>query len=108
MHPVEICMRDGLKAVSYLTLPRVADPEGSGKSKEPLPMVLYVHGGPWWRDSYGFSPYYQWLANRGFAVLSPNFRASTGFGKSHVSAGYLQWGTGILDDLVYAVIGKSR
>ncbi|MGH6876726.1 MAG: S9 family peptidase [Rhizomicrobium sp.] len=103
MHPIEIEMRDGLAAVSYLTLPPRADPKDTGRPTEPLPMVLFVHGGPWARDVYGYNPYHQWLANRGFAVLSTNYRSSTGFGKSHVSAGDLQWGTGIIDDLVDAV-----
>ena len=66
-------------------------------------MVLMVHGGPWGRDSYGYDGYAQWLANRGYAVLSPNFRASTGFGKKFISAGDLQWGKKMQDDLDDAV-----
>jgi dipeptidyl aminopeptidase/acylaminoacyl peptidase len=62
-----------------------------------------VHGGPWGRDSYGYDGYAQWLANRGYAVLSPNFRASTGFGKKFISAGDLQWGKKMHDDLIDAV-----
>jgi dipeptidyl aminopeptidase/acylaminoacyl peptidase len=92
-----------LTAVSYLTLPPGADPKDSGRPTEPLPMVLLVHGGPWVRDVYGYNSYHQWLANRGFAVLSTNYRSSTGFGKSYVSAGDLKWGTAIIDDLVDAV-----
>jgi dipeptidyl aminopeptidase/acylaminoacyl peptidase len=103
MHPVEIKLRDGLNAVSYLTLPAGTDPKSESKPDRPLPMVLFVHGGPWARDEYGYHPYHQWLANRGFAVLSTNFRGSTGFGKSYISAGDLQWGTGIVDDLIDAV-----
>ncbi|MEA3008613.1 MAG: hypothetical protein QOJ91_305 [Sphingomonadales bacterium] len=103
MHPVEIKTRDGLNMVSYLTLPPGSDPDGDGRPNRPVPMVLFVHGGPWGRDSYGFNGYHQWLANRGYAVLSPNFRASTGFGKKFISAGDLQWGTKMHDDLLDAV-----
>ncbi|HYE28184.1 MAG TPA: S9 family peptidase [Allosphingosinicella sp.] len=103
MHPVEIKTRDGLTMVSYLTLPPGTDPDGDGKPDRAVPMVLMVHGGPWGRDSYGYDPYAQWLANRGYAVLSPNFRASTGFGKKFVSAGDLQWGKKMHDDLIDAV-----
>jgi dipeptidyl aminopeptidase/acylaminoacyl peptidase len=91
--------RDGLELVSYLTLP-------AGKSRElaaPLPMVLLVHGGPWARDSYGYDSSHQWLANRGYAVLSVNFRGSTGFGKAFLNAGDLQWGRKMHDDLLDAV-----
>jgi dipeptidyl aminopeptidase/acylaminoacyl peptidase len=103
MHPVEIGTRDGLNMVSYLTLPPGSDPDGDGRPNKPVPMVLFVHGGPWGRDTYGFNGYHQWLANRGYAVLSPNFRASTGFGKKFISAGDLQWGTKMHDDLLDAV-----
>jgi dipeptidyl aminopeptidase/acylaminoacyl peptidase len=103
MHPVEIKTRDGLTMVSYLTLPPGSDPDGDGRPNKPVPMVLFVHGGPWGRDTYGFNGYHQWLANRGYAVLSPNFRASTGFGKKFISAGDLQWGTKMHDDLLDAV-----
>jgi dipeptidyl aminopeptidase/acylaminoacyl peptidase len=103
MHPVEIRTRDGLKMVSYLTLPPGSDPDSDGKPNRPVPLVLMVHGGPWGRDSYGYDGYAQWLANRGYAVLSPNFRASTGFGKKFISAGDLQWGKKMQDDLNDAV-----
>jgi dipeptidyl aminopeptidase/acylaminoacyl peptidase len=103
MYPVEIKTRDGLNMVSYLTLPPGSDPDGDGRPNKPVPMVLFVHGGPWGRDTYGFNGYHQWLANRGYAVLSPNFRASTGFGKKFISAGDLQWGTKMHDDLLDAV-----
>ena len=103
MHPVEIKTRDGLTMVSYLTLPRGSDPDGDGKPDKAVPMVLMVHGGPWGRDSYGYDPYAQWLSNRGYAVLSPNFRASSGFGKKFISAGDLQWGKKMQDDLNDAV-----
>ena len=66
-------------------------------------MVLLVHGGPWARDRYGYHPYHQLLANRGYAVLSVNFRASTGFGKKFLNAGNGQWGKTMHDDLLDAV-----
>jgi dipeptidyl aminopeptidase/acylaminoacyl peptidase len=103
MHPVEIPSRDGLKLVSYYTLPTEVDPNGSGKALHPVPMVLFVHGGPWGRDDYGYNSYHQWLANRGYAVLSVNYRASTGFGKKFVNAGDLQWGRKMHDDLIDSV-----
>jgi dipeptidyl aminopeptidase/acylaminoacyl peptidase len=103
MHPVEIKTRDGKTMVSYLTLPPGTDPDGDGKPSAAVPLVLFVHGGPWGRDSYGYSGDHQWLANRGYAVLSPNFRASTGLGKDFVEAGNLQWGRQMHDDLLDAV-----
>ena len=103
MTPVEITSRDGLNMVSYLTLPKAADPMGKGKAIKPVPMVLLVHGGPWARDHYGFNAYHQWLANRGYAVLSVNYRGSTGFGKGFISAADLQWGCSMHDDLLDAV-----
>lgn len=103
MHPVEIKSRDGLTLVSYLTLPPGADPKGVGVPAHPLPLVLVVHGGPWGRDSYGYRPMHQWLANRGYAVLSVNFRASTGLGKHFTAAGDREWGRRMQDDLVDAV-----
>ena len=96
--------RDGLELVSYLTLPAGARP----RPKAPLPMVLLVHGGPWARDEYGFNPQHQWLADRGWAVLSVNFRASTGFGKAFVNAGDLEWGRKMHDDLLDAVAWAVR
>jgi dipeptidyl aminopeptidase/acylaminoacyl peptidase len=103
MLPVEIKSRDGLTLVSYLTLPPGSDPKGDGHPTHPLPMVLFVHGGPWGRDVYGYNGFHQWLANRGYAVLSVNFRASTGFGKTFTQAGDLQWGRKMQDDLLDAV-----
>ena len=74
-------------------------------SSSPLafPMVLTIHGGPYGRDEWGFIDTHQWLANRGYAVLSVNYRASTGFGKSFTNAGDLQWGRKMHDDLLDAV-----
>lgn len=95
--------RDGLKLVSYLTLPVGSDPDGDGRPDEALPMVLLVHGGPWGRDSWGYNGLHQFLANRGYAVLSVNFRGSTGLGKEFTNAGDLEWGAAMHDDLIDAV-----
>lgn len=103
MHPVEIKSRDGLNLVSYLSLPPGSDANGDGRPEKAVPLILVVHGGPWGRDAYGYNGTHQWLANRGYAVLSTNFRASTGFGKKFTSAGDLQWGTKMQDDLFDAV-----
>ncbi len=91
----EIPARDGLALPSYLTLP--------AGSNGPVPLVLLVHGGPWARDGYGFNRTHQWLANRGYGVLSVNFRGSTGFGKHFINAGNLQWSKTMHDDLIDAV-----
>ncbi|HEU0082042.1 MAG TPA: S9 family peptidase [Bradyrhizobium sp.] len=95
MQPVAIPARDGLSLNGYLTLPE-AD---GGK----LPMVLLVHGGPYARDVWGFNSIHQWLADRGYAVLSVNYRGSTGFGKAFVSAADREWGGKMHDDLIDAV-----
>jgi dipeptidyl aminopeptidase/acylaminoacyl peptidase len=110
MHPLEIPARDGLTLVSYLTLPPGSDPEGDGVPDAAVPMVLLVHGGPWARDAYGFNRAHQWLANRGYAVMSVNFRGSTGLGKDFVNAANLEWGAKMNDDLIDAVewaVGKG-
>jgi dipeptidyl aminopeptidase/acylaminoacyl peptidase len=97
MQPVVIKARDGFNLVSYLTLP-------VGLKPEKLPMVLFVHGGPWGRDSWGYSGYIQFLVNRGYAVLQVNFRGSAGFGKKFLNAGNLEWGVGKMQqDLTDAV-----
>jgi dipeptidyl aminopeptidase/acylaminoacyl peptidase len=103
MRPVEIKTRDGLTEVGYLTLPVGVAVDGQGRPDHPLPMVLFVHGGPWARDGYGYNGYHQWLANRGYAVLSVNYRGSTGFGKAYIAAGDHQWGGKMHDDLIDAV-----
>jgi dipeptidyl aminopeptidase/acylaminoacyl peptidase len=103
MWPVEIKSRDGLTLPSYLTLPANADANRDGRADMAVPMVLFVHGGPWGRDGYGYNPYAQWLANRGYAVLQVNYRASTGFGKDFITAGDKQWGLKMHDDLVDSV-----
>jgi dipeptidyl aminopeptidase/acylaminoacyl peptidase len=96
MKAVTITARDGVQLHSYLTLPVGVPPRN-------LPMVLFPHGGPWARDRWGFNGYAQWLANRGYAVLMPNFRGSTGYGKKHLNAGNRQWGLKMHDDLIDCV-----
>ncbi len=87
---------DGLEIPAYLTLPK-------GVPAKNLPVVLFPHGGPWGRDEYGYNAYHQFLANRGYAVLSPNFRASTGYGKAFLNAGNKQWGDKMQDDITWGV-----
>lgn len=103
MHPTIIESRDGLNLVSYLTLPAWSDTDGDARPDEALPMVLLVHGGPWARDQWGYNSYHQWLSNRGYAVLSVNFRGSTGFGKDFINAGNFEWAGKMHDDLLDAV-----
>ncbi len=102
MWPQLIKARDGLTLVSYLSLPAAADVNKDGKADKPVPLVLLVHGGPWARDNYGYNGTHQWLSNRGYAVLSVNYRGSTGFGKSFISAADQQWATKMHDDLLDA------
>jgi dipeptidyl aminopeptidase/acylaminoacyl peptidase len=97
MEPLVLRTRDGLQLVSYLSRPR------DWQRGKPLPMVLYVHGGPWARDVWGLYPTHQWLADRGYAALSVNYRGSTGFGKAFVNAANLEWGGKMHDDLIEAV-----
>jgi dipeptidyl aminopeptidase/acylaminoacyl peptidase len=97
LEPVVVRARDGFDLVCYLSRPREAAP---GK---PLPLVLAVHGGPWARDFWGFQSTHQWLADRGYAALSVNYRGSTGFGKAFVNAANLQWAGRMHDDLIDAV-----
>jgi dipeptidyl aminopeptidase/acylaminoacyl peptidase len=99
MQPVVIAARDGLKLNGYLTMPAQSDTAASAK----VPMVLLVHGGPYFRDTWGFNATHQWLASRGYAVLSVNYRGSTGFGKAFVTAADRQWGGRMHDDLIDAV-----
>jgi dipeptidyl aminopeptidase/acylaminoacyl peptidase len=96
MRPVEIKSRDGFTLHCYLTLPPGVEPRN-------LPMVLDVHGGPWYRDFWGYDSQSQWLANRGYASLRVNFRGSTGFGKAFMNAGNREWGGKMHDDLIDAV-----
>lgn len=97
MQTVQTRSRDGLNLVSYLTLPAGID---SARPPEPLPMVLVVHGGPWFRDSYGYRGDHQWLADRGYAVLSVNYRGSTGFDKAFIAASEKQHAAKMHDDLI--------
>ncbi len=103
MNPVVIKSRDGLDLVSYLTLPNSQDARGEGRPEQPLPTVVWVHDGPWARASLEYSPEHQWLANRGYAVLSVNYRGSSGFGQKFLGAGDQEWGGKMNDDLVDAV-----
>lgn len=96
MEPVSIPSRDGLTLHGYVTYP-------PGVSRQRLPLVLNVHGGPWHRDVWGFDPEAQWLANRGYTCLQVNFRGSTGYGKQFLNAGDREWGGKMHDDLVDAV-----
>lgn len=96
MEPISFISSDGLTIHGYLTLP-------PGKEPQNLPLVLNVHGGPWYRDSWGYNGEAQWLANRGYACLQVNFRGSTGYGKEFVNAGDKEWGGKMHDDLVDAV-----
>ncbi len=103
MHSEVIKSRDGLELVCYYTLPVDNASQKTVRPDEPLPMVLLVHGGPWYRDNWGYNPLHQLLANRGYAVLSVNFRGSTGLGKGFTNAGNLEWGGRMQDDLLDAV-----
>lgn len=87
---------DGLEIPAYLTLPK-------GIEHKNLPLIVMPHGGPWARSGWGFNSYAQFLANRGYAVLDPNFRASTGYGKSFVNAGNKEWGRKMQDDITWGV-----
>ena len=103
MHSATITTRDGLEMVVYYSLPAGSDTDDDGIPDAPLPMVLYPHGGPWARDHWGYNAVHQWLANRGYAVLSVNFRSSTGFGKSFLNAGNNEWGGKVMEDQIDAV-----
>jgi dipeptidyl aminopeptidase/acylaminoacyl peptidase len=87
---------DGLEIPAYLTLPQGLPAKG-------LPLIVWPHGGPWARDTYGYDTYAQFLANRGYAVLQPNFRGSTGYGKKFLNAGNGEWGRKMQDDLTWGV-----
>ncbi len=103
MHSLTIKSRDEWNLVSYLTLPPDSAPDGDARPNNPVPLVLLVHGGPWGRDFWGYDPHHQWLSNRGYAVLSVNFRGSTGFGKEFTNAGNGEWAGKMHDDLIDAV-----
>jgi dipeptidyl aminopeptidase/acylaminoacyl peptidase len=101
MTSVRFPARDGLPLRGYLTLPR-------GREAKKLPLVLMPHGGPFERDHWEYDPIVQFLANRGYAVLQPEFRGSTGFGKDFVEKGYGQWGRKMQDDLDDSVDWLAR
>ena len=96
MKPIEYQSRDGLTIHGYLTLPL-------GREAKNLPVVINPHGGPWSRDTWGFNPEVQFLANRGYAVLQMNFRGSTGFGRKFWEASFKQWGLSMQDDITDGV-----
>jgi dipeptidyl aminopeptidase/acylaminoacyl peptidase len=87
---------DGLEIPAYLTLPK-------GRPAKNLPLIVVPHGGPWARDFWGYRPDAQFLANRGYAVLQPNFRGSTGYGEKFLNAGNNQWGDKMQDDITWGV-----
>lgn len=96
MEPVHYKSSDGLEIPAYLTLPK-------GIPARNLPTVIFPHGGPWGRDEWGYNSFAQFMANRGYAVLSPNFRASTGYGKKFLNAGNKEWGKLMQDDVTWGV-----
>jgi dipeptidyl aminopeptidase/acylaminoacyl peptidase len=95
MTPIRYPARDGLTIHGYLSTP----PDVPARA---LPAVLLIHGGPWVRDGWGYNSYVQWLANRGYAVLQPNFRGSTGYGKAFMNAGDREWAGAMRTDLLDA------
>jgi dipeptidyl aminopeptidase/acylaminoacyl peptidase len=96
MEPFSFTARDGLTIHGYLSFPL-------GQDRSDLPTVLLVHGGPWGRDTWGFDPHAQWLANRGYLCIQVNFRGSTGYGKAFLNAGDREWGNKMQHDLSDAV-----
>jgi len=96
VRPIRYRSSDGLEIPGYLTLP-------VGIAPKNLPLVVIPHGGPWSRDTWGYHPSAQFFANRGFAVLQPNFRASTGYGKKFLDAGNHEWSRKMQDDLTWGV-----
>jgi dipeptidyl aminopeptidase/acylaminoacyl peptidase len=100
MEPISFKARDGMEIHGYLTLPVGIEPKN-------LPMVMFVHGGPWARDVWGLSSYTQWFANRGYAALQVNYRGSTGYGKKYLNAGDREWAgtmhTDLLDGMEWVV-----
>lgn len=96
MQAIRYPSSDGLEIPAYLTLPKGVEPKN-------LPLIVMPHGGPWARSGWGFNSYAQFLANRGYAVLDPNFRASTGYGKKFINAGNNEWGRKMQDDITWGV-----
>jgi dipeptidyl aminopeptidase/acylaminoacyl peptidase len=104
MEPFAFAARDGLEINGYLTFP----PDGP---RTGLPAVLYVHGGPWARDTWGYDATAQWLANRGYLCIQVNYRGSSGYGKAFLNAGDREWGRKMHHDLIDAVehvVGKGH
>jgi len=93
--------RDGLEIPAYLTLPK-------GREAKGLPLVLFVHGGPFARDHWGYDPFVQFMASRGYVVLQPQFRGSTGFGRDFAEKGYGQWGRAMQDDLLDGIDALAK
>jgi dipeptidyl aminopeptidase/acylaminoacyl peptidase len=93
--------RDGLEIPAYLTLPEGREPRN-------LPLIILPHGGPYARDRLGFDWWAQFLANRGYAILQPNFRGSSGYGKEFLEKGFGQWGRAMQDDLTDGVQWLAR
>lgn len=89
MRSIRYAARDGVEVQAYLTVP-------PGVEAEDLAVAVFPHGGPWARDMWGYNSFAQFLANRGYAVLQPNFRGSTGFGKEFLNLGNAEWGTGTM------------
>jgi dipeptidyl aminopeptidase/acylaminoacyl peptidase len=96
MKTVRYKSSDGLEISAYLTLPK-------GVEARNLPLIAVPHGGPWARDAWGYDAIAQFLANRGYAVVQPNFRGSTGFGRRFLDAGNRQWGEKMQDDITWGV-----
>lgn len=96
MEPIAFEASDGLIIHGYITYP-------IWKERKNLPLVVFVHGGPWARDTWGYDPEAQWLANRGYACLQVNFRGSSGYGKKFLNAGDREWGGKMHQDIVDAV-----
>jgi dipeptidyl aminopeptidase/acylaminoacyl peptidase len=92
MKAVRYRARDGLEISGFLTLPAGRDAKG-------LPLIVMPHGGPFARDDWGYDPWVQYLADRGYAVLQSNYRGSTGFGRGFVEKGNGEWGRGMQDDV---------
>src|SRR5260370_19677219 len=87
---------DSLENPAYLTLTKGVPAKG-------LPIVVVPHGGAWAREFWSFNGLAQFFANRGYAVLMPNFRGSTGYGKKFLNAGNGEWGRKMQDDITWGV-----
>ena len=101
MKPITYTTRDGLIVHGYLTVPNGVEPKN-------LPLIVHPHGGPWFRDGWGFDPEVQFLASRGYGVLQMNFRGSTGYGRKFWEASFKQWGFRMQDDVSDGVAWAVR